>query len=67
MKIELLTLTCRNFYIVPHWKGLNSGKYEPRWLRCGSTLNICQPFFKSANLLHKWGSGLFPMASTVQK
>ena len=38
---------------VPHLKGLISGRYEPQGLRCGSTYNICQTFFKSANLQHK--------------
>ena len=52
-------------HTVSHWKGLSSGKYEPRWLRCSSTLNICQAFLKSVNLPHKWGIGPFPMASTV--
>ena len=40
---------------VPHWKALSSGKYEPRRLRFGSSLNICQDVLKSANLLHKQG------------
>ena len=50
---------------MPHWKALSSGKYVPRQLSCGSTLNICQGVLKSANLLHKRGFILFPMASTV--
>ena len=37
---------------VPHWKALNSGKYEPRGLSCGSTLSIYQDFLKSSNLFH---------------
>ena len=34
---------------------------------CGSILNICQVFLKNANLLHKWGNGLFPISSTVSE
>ena len=41
--------------------------YEPRGLRCDSILNICKAFLKSANLLHKWGNGLFPISSTVSE
>ena len=54
-------------HAVPHWKALGCGKYEPRGLSYGSTLNICQGVLKSANLLHKRGFISFPMASTVDK
>ena len=52
-------------HTVPHWKGLITVKYEPRGLKCGRTLNICQAFLKGTNLLHKRGLCPFPMASTV--
>ena len=50
---------------IPHWKALSNGKYEPRVLCCGSTLNICQDVLRSGNLLHTQGFVLFPMVSTV--
>ena len=55
-----------NGHTVPHWKDLSSGKYESKWLRCGITLTICQTLLKSANLFHKLGTGLLPMASIVK-
>ena len=38
--------------IVPHLKVLRCVIYEPRGLRCGSTLHISQNVLKSATLLH---------------
>ena len=54
-------------HTVPHWKALSSGKYEQKWLRCGSTLTICQDALKSANkfILHKRGFVDSQMKSTV--
>ena len=40
---------------VPRLKALKYGKYETRWLSCGSTSSICQEVLKSGNLLHKQG------------
>ena len=40
-------------HTIPHWKALISIEYEPRVLRCSSTLNISQNVLKSASLLHK--------------
>ena len=52
-------------HTVPNSKALSNGKYEPRGLYCGSTLNICQGVLRSGNLLYTQGFVLFPMVSTV--
>ena len=39
-------------HIVPQWKALSGGKYEPRGIIYVSTLNVCQNVLNSANSLH---------------
>lgn len=41
--------------MVPHWKALRYGKYEPRGISCESAVYIRQDVSKSANLLHEYG------------
>ena len=52
-------------HIVPHLKGLISGKLEPRGLRCGSTFILYYALLKKAILLHTEGLVKTEMASTV--
>ena len=54
-------------HTVPHWKALSIGKYDPRRLNCGSTLNICQDVLKSANLLQQQGFDDSESSLTVSK
>ena len=50
---------------VANLKALSSGKYELSGLCFGSTLNICQDFLKSDNLLHKQSFVDYQIKDTV--
>ena len=51
--VVFLILLKEKGHVVPHWKALTCGKYEPRGQSFGITLNIYRDVLKSANLLHK--------------